>query len=189
VALLGRFDNVIVVIISMFALTIATLSTNIAANVVAPANSIANIKPSKISYKLGGYITGVIGILMFPWKLIADPTGYIFTWLIGYSALLGALAGVMICDYFLIRKTSIDLPALFKTGSIYKGWNVNAWIAFVVSLLPVIPGFLVTVGALDSESVGSFWKELYSYTWFVTFGIAFWLYYVLMKMVGRKSGV
>ncbi|MDX1478252.1 MAG: NCS1 family nucleobase:cation symporter-1, partial [Saprospiraceae bacterium] len=109
VELLGRFDSAGVVIISMFALTIATLSTNIAANVVAPANSIANINPSKISFKMGGYITGIIGILIFPWKLLADPTGYIFKWLIAYSALLGALAGIMICDYYILRKTKFDL--------------------------------------------------------------------------------
>jgi NCS1 family nucleobase:cation symporter-1 len=181
VALLGKFDNAFVVIISMLALTIATLSTNIAANVVAPANSIANINPRKISYKLGGYITGVIGILIFPWKLISDPSGYIFKWLIAYSAPLGALAGVMICDYFLIRKTQIDLPALFKVNSLYRGWNGPAWIAFTISLLPVIPGFLVTVGALDPGSVGKFWQELYSYAWFVTFFIAFTLYYFIKK--------
>ncbi|HLF65681.1 MAG TPA: NCS1 family nucleobase:cation symporter-1 [Saprospiraceae bacterium] len=181
VALLAKFDSALVVIISMFALAIATLSTNIAANVVAPANSIANINPKKISYKLGGYITGVIGILIFPWKLIADPTGYIFTWLIAYSALLGALAGVMICDYYLLHKTEISLPALFKVNSIYKGWNVNAWIAFTISLLPVIPGFLVMVGAIDAEHVGAFWRELYSYAWFVTFFLAFVLYYLLAK--------
>jgi nucleobase:cation symporter-1, NCS1 family len=178
VALLARFDSAVVVIISMFALAVATLSTNIAANVVAPANSIANIAPSRISYKMGGYITGVVGILMFPWKLIADPSGYIFKWLIAYSALLGALAGVMICDYYLLRRRRIDITALFDPTSVYRGWNLRAWIAFVLSILPVIPGFLVTVGVLDAASVGTFWVELYSYTWFVTFGIAFVLYYV-----------
>jgi NCS1 family nucleobase:cation symporter-1 len=181
VALLAKFESPVVVVISMIALTVATLSTNIAANVVAPANSIANIKPSKISFRMGGYITGVIGILMFPWKLIADPTGYIFSWLIAYSALLGALAGVMICDYFLIRKTMVSLPDLFKARSQYKGWNAPAWVAFATSLLPVIPGFLVIVGALQADQVGAFWQELYSYAWFVTFFLSFGLYYVLMK--------
>ena len=108
VALLGKFDSPVVVIISMLGLTIATLSTNIAANVVAPANSIANISPKKISFRTGGYITGIIGILIFPWKLLADPHGYIFVWLIAYSALLGALAGIMICDYYIIRKTTLS---------------------------------------------------------------------------------
>ncbi|MDX1479925.1 MAG: cytosine permease, partial [Saprospiraceae bacterium] len=182
VELLGRFDSAGVVIISMFALTVATLSTNIAANVVAPANSIANINPSKISFKMGGYITGIIGILIFPWKLLADPTGYIFKWLIAYSALLGALAGIMICDYYVLRKTKFDLAALYKPSSIFKGWNRNAWIAFTLSILPVIPGFLVAVEALSASAVGAFWVDLYSYAWFVTFFLAFGVYWILSRI-------
>jgi nucleobase:cation symporter-1, NCS1 family len=179
VALLGKFDNPLVVVISMLGLTIATLSTNIAANVVAPANSIANIAPKKISFRLGGYITGIIGILIFPWKLLADPHGYIFVWLIAYSALLGALAGVMICDYYIIRKTELDLAQLFKKNGIYKGWNRPAWIAFTLSILPVLPGFLGTVKAV--ENVGAFWMDLYSYAWFVTFFVSFGLYWALKR--------
>lgn len=182
VALLGRFESPLVVAISMIGLTIATLSTNIAANVVAPANSIANIMPSKISFRMGGYITGIIGILIFPWKLLADPEGYIFVWLIAYSALLGALAGVMISDYYLIRKTQLDLGQLFKVDGIYKGWNYWAWIAFVVSILPVLPGFLATVKVVSAESIGSFWIDLYSYAWFVTFFISFGLYWLLIQL-------
>ncbi|MEP1093783.1 MAG: NCS1 family nucleobase:cation symporter-1 [Cyclobacteriaceae bacterium] len=181
VVLLGKFDSAFVVILSMLGLTIATLSTNIAANVVAPANGIANISPGKISFKMGGYITGIIGILIFPWKLLADPSGYIFTWLIAYSALLGAIAGVMISDYYLVRKTELDLAALFKPEGPYKGWNTPAWIAFVASILPVVPGFLVVVKLVDAESVGAFFIELYSYAWFVTFGISLVSYYLLSK--------
>jgi len=186
VMLLGKFDSAFVVILSMLGLTIATLSTNIAANVVAPANGIANIAPKKISFKMGGYITGVIGVLIFPWKLMADPSGYIFTWLIAYSALLGAIAGVMISDYYIIRKTNLDLAALFKPDGPYKGWNVPAWIAFVASILPVVPGFLVTVGLVAPETVGSFFVDLYSYAWFVTFGLSFFIY-LLIKKAGRES--
>ena len=182
VALLGKFSSPLVVIISMVGLTIATLSTNIAANVVAPANSIANILPSKISFRMGGYITGIIGILIFPWKLLADPHGYIFVWLIAYSALLGALAGIMICDYYIIRKTELELVELFKVDSIYKKWNKNAWIAFVISIIPVIPGFLGTVQVMGVESIGKFWMDLYSYAWFVTFFISFGLYWGLVKI-------
>jgi NCS1 family nucleobase:cation symporter-1 len=181
VLLLGKFDSVFVVVLSMLGLTVATLSTNIAANVVAPANGFANIAPKKISFRTGGYITGVIGILIFPWKLMADPSGYIFTWLIAYSALLGAIAGVMICDYFIIRKTTFELADLFKPDGPYKGWNQPAWIAFVLSILPVIPGFLVTVGLMNSDTVGPFLVNLYSYAWFVTFALSFGLYYVLKQ--------
>jgi nucleobase:cation symporter-1, NCS1 family len=181
VALLARFESPLIVALSMFGLTIATLSTNIAANVVAPANSFANMAPSKISFKMGGYITGIIGILIFPWKLIADPEGYIFRWLIAYSALLGALAGIMICDYYLVRKTQIHLVQLFKTNSIYGNWNSRAWIAFIVSLLPVIPGFLVAVGVSDADDFPASLVNLYSYAWFVTFIVSFVIYWMIMK--------
>jgi NCS1 family nucleobase:cation symporter-1 len=184
VSLLGKFDNPAVVIVSMFGLTIATLSTNIAANVVAPANGFANIAPKKISFKLGGYITGIIGILIFPWKLISDPEGYIFRWLIAYSALLGALAGIMICDYYIVRKTKINIAELFDPNGEHKGWNAAAWIAFVVSILPVIPGFLVAVGINKPEDFSSFLINLYSYAWFVTFFLSFIIYWVIKKLRG-----
>lgn len=181
VSLLGKFDSPVVVIISMLGLTIATLSTNIAANVVAPANGFANIAPKKISFKMGGYITGVIGILIFPWKLIADPDGYIFRWLIAYSALLGALAGIMICDYYLVRKRIINVAELFNPYGKHKGWNGPAWIAFVISLLPVIPGFLVAVGIKKETEFSSFLVSLYSYAWFITFILSFLVYLFLAK--------
>lgn len=181
VVLLGKFNSAWVVGASMLGLTIATLTTNIAANVVAPANSFANIMPAKISYKMGGYITGIIGIIIFPWKLMADPQGYIFRWLIAYSALLGALAGIMISDYYVIRKTKFHLAALFKNDSACKGWNKNAWIAFVISILPTLPGFLAAVNLVPAESVPAFFVNLYSYAWFVTFGISFLLYLALNK--------
>ncbi len=179
VTLLGKFDSPVVVVISMLGLTIATLSTNIAANVVAPANGFANIAPKKISFKMGGYITGIIGILIFPWKLIADPDGYIFRWLIAYSALLGALAGIMICDYYLVRKRTINVAELFNPQGKHKGWNGPAWMAFIISLLPVIPGFLVAVGIKKETDFSSFLVSLYSYAWFVTFILSFVFYYLL----------
>lgn len=186
VELLGRFESPVVVIISMIGLVIATLSTNIAANVVAPANSFSNILPKKISFKMGGYITGIIGILIFPWKLMADPEGYIFTWLIAYSALLGALAGIMICDYYLIRKTKLNLAELFNKDGIYKGWNWNAWIAFGLSIIPVLPGFLSVVKLIGEGSIASFWVDLYSYAWFVTFILSMIFYFILEKINPKK---
>jgi nucleobase:cation symporter-1, NCS1 family len=187
VALLGKFESPVVVAIAMLGLTIATLSTNIAANVVAPANSFANVMPSKISFKMGGYITGFIGIIIFPWKLIADPEGYIFRWLIAYSALLGSLAGIMICDYYLIRQTKINLTELFNTKGMYKGWNPPAWIAFVVSIVPVIPGFMVAVGISAADQFPEALVSLYSYAWFVTFVLSFLIYWMMMKKINQKS--
>jgi nucleobase:cation symporter-1, NCS1 family len=183
VVLMGKFESPVVVIISMLGLTIATLSTNIAANVVAPANGFSNIAPKRISFKMGGYITGIIGILIFPWKLIADPQGYIFRWLIAYSALLGAMAGIMICDYYLIRKTKISVVELFNPDGPYKGWNTPAWIAFVVSILPVIPGFLIAVGVSNPDAFPAFFNNLYSYAWFVTFILSFIIYWLI---AGKK---
>ena len=113
---------------------------------------------------------------------MADPSGFIFTWLIAYSALLGAKAGVMICDYYIIRKTKFDIADLYKPDGPHKGWNSPAWIAFAASLLPVIPGFLAVVGAIPAESVGNFLVELYSYAWFVTFGLSFFIYYLLKRI-------
>ena len=108
------------------------MATNIAANIVSPANDFAHLAPSKISFKTGGYITGVIGICIFPWKLIADPTGFIFTWLIGYSSLLGPVGGIMIADYYFIRKQELVLSDLYNPTGIYsfnKGINRGAIIA------------------------------------------------------------
>lgn len=184
VMLLGRFDHPVIVIISMLGLSMATLSTNLAANVVASANDIANISPKRISFRTGGYITGIIGILIFPWKLVADPHGFIFIWLIGYSALLGALGGIMICDYYVIRKTKLSVAAMFDPNGVYKGWNLPAWISLLVGLVPVVPGFLVEVGVVSASSIPTFWSALYSYAWFLTFFLAFGSYWCMAKLRG-----
>ncbi|MBU2568307.1 MAG: NCS1 family nucleobase:cation symporter-1 [Elusimicrobia bacterium] len=181
VVLLSKFENPAVNVISQIALLLATLTTNLAANVVAPANSFSNISPGKISFRTGGLITGIIGIIIMPWKLVADPMGYIFTWLIGYSALLGPIGGVLICDYFVIRKKELNLPDLYleKGGYSYSnGYNIKALAALVLGILPNIPGFLGTIGVVR---VGLFWMNLYNYAWFVGFFIAFAVYLLLIK--------
>ncbi|HEU4405750.1 MAG TPA: NCS1 family nucleobase:cation symporter-1 [Polyangiaceae bacterium] len=119
VELVGRFENRLVVAVSMFTVVVATLGVNIAANVVSPANDFANIKPGKISFKTGGLITGVLGILMLPWKLIADPNGYIFKWLLGYSGGLGSIAGVLVADYWLVRRAELRLADLYRRDGLY----------------------------------------------------------------------
>ena len=186
VQLLGRFQSTPVVIISMLALAVATLTTNLAANVVAPANAFTNIAPKRISFRAGGIITGLIGIMMMPWKLLADPSGYIFTWLIGYSALLGPIAGVLICDYYVHRKMELDLPDLYRVGrySFTGGFNWRAIVALLLGILPNIPGFLGTIQVVD---VGQFWLTLYTYSWFVGFVISFCTYLAAARIVPERG--
>ena len=175
VALLGRFSDALVVGFALFALTIATLSTNIAANVVSPANDFSNLWPRVISFKRGGIITGVVGILIFPWRLYSDLSNYIFTWLIGYSALLGSVAGVMLIDYYVIRKRRLEVDDLYREDGIYSyggsGFNWRALVAVVVGILPNVPGFLAQASG-GSIAVPAFFTELYTYAWFVSLLLA-----------------
>ncbi len=181
VALLGRMGGG-AVILALVALAVATLTTNLAANVVAPANGFSNLSPSRISFKMGGYITAGIGIAMFPWKLLASTQGYIFTWLIGYSALLGPIAGILIADYFWLRRTELDVADLFRANGRYSyrnGWNPIAIVALVIGVLPNLPGFLHAAGFVDS--VPAAFDTIYTYAWFVGFGLSGGLYGLLMR--------
>jgi len=189
VDVLTRFRNPAVLVLAMIALCIATLATNIAANVVSPANDFANFAPRHISFRVGGFLTGIIGILIMPWKLVADPTGYIFTWLIGYGALLGPIGGIMIADYFVWRKTVLSLPALYSGSGEYRyvgGFSAVALIAFLAGALPSLPGFLATVQIIDASRVSGFFLGLYHYAWFVGFGAAFAIYLLLRKSFPRS---
>ncbi len=176
VKLVGQFSQPVVVAISMFTIVIATLSVNIAANVVSPANDFANAFPKWISFRTGGLITGIIGILMQPWKLLADPSGYIFSWLLGYSGGLGAIAGVMIADYWLVRNKNLNLADLYRTKGIYGGWN---WRAVVATLLGC---FFAWIGLIYEPL-----KGLYDYAWFVGFGVAALVHFGLMKAFPAKN--
>jgi len=180
----GKFESKLLVSIAMTAVTISTLATNIAANIVSPANDFANLSPSKINFKTGGYITGIIGILIFPWKLVADPNGYIFTWLIGYSSLLGPIGGIMIVDYFFIRKKELDVNDLYQQNGQYaytNGFNRSAMLALIIAILPNIPGFLVTIKVIEQSVFGAWVSNLYNYAWFVGFFVSGLVYYLLMK--------
>ena len=184
VVLAGRFDSKLLVSIAMIAVAISTLATNIAANIVSPANDFANLSPSKIDFRKGGYITGVIGILIFPWKLIADPTGYIFTWLVGYSSLLGPVGGIMIVDYYFIRKQTLVVDDLYNSKGIYSfsnGFNSKAILALLLGIIPNVPGFLLTIKVVDTTAFPVWISSLYSYAWFVGFGISGFIYWVTMK--------
>ncbi len=190
VQLLTKFSSPITLIFAMFALCLATLATNIAANVVGPANDFAHLWPKRISFRLGGLITGVLGIVIQPWRLLANASVYIDKWLIGYSLLLGACGGVLIADYYFVRRTRLDLAALYQSDGPYwyrGGWNPWALVALAAGIAPCLPGFAITAGLVDASAFGTaaFWTQLYGYAWFVSFAVSFVAYVVLMKAFGR----
>ena len=191
VDLMARFDSVLIILFATAVIFAAQLTTNMAANVVSPSNDFSNLNPRLISYVTGGLITAVIGILMMPWKLMESMGAYIFTWLIGYSGLMGAIAGILICDYWVIRTQHLDLEGLFDPRGPYSyggGYNWRAIVALVAAIIPVVPGFLraaTTPGGQVSDP--NFFDHLYTYAWFVTFALGFGIYYVLTKASKGES--
>jgi NCS1 family nucleobase:cation symporter-1 len=187
VVLIARIGSVPVIIFGALVVLLAQLTTNMAANVVSPANDFSSLAPRRISYVKGGLITAGIGIVMMPWKLYADAAAYIFTWLIGYSSLMGAIGGILIADYWIVRRRNLSLADLFKLDGCYAynhGVNRRAIAVLIVAILPVVPGFIraaLTPGGVVAEP--NLWDHLYTYAWFVTFSLSFVLY--LMKPSGR----
>lgn len=182
--LAGKFESKLLVSVAMIAVTISTLATNIAANIVSPANDFANLSPSKIDFKKGGYITGILGILIFPWKLIADPNGYIFTWLIAYSSLLGPIGGILIADYYFIRKQILNVRELYSLDGEYSftcGFNRIAVTALIIGILPNVPGFLTVTGIIEKDAVWPWLSGIYNYAWFVGFIVSGFSYTVMMR--------
>jgi NCS1 family nucleobase:cation symporter-1 len=173
----GMFGNRFIVGVVMFTAVVATLAVNIAANTVSPANDFANAFPNKIDFKRGGLITGVIGIAMMPWELLKDPGRYIGVWLVGYSGSLGAVAGVLIVDYWILRKCTLDLASLYVADGAYRyrqGYNLKAIGA--------------TLAGMVVAFAGMFWepmRPIYDWSWFVGFGLSGGLYWVLMR--GRMA--
>jgi NCS1 family nucleobase:cation symporter-1 len=164
VVLLGRFHEPLIASIALVALLIATLNTNVAANVVSPSNDFSNLSPQRISFRTGGLITGVVGVLMMPWKLLGDFSNYIFGWLIGYSALLGPIAGIMIADYFIVRKAELKLTDLYIRDGEYEysdGVNYRAMAALGAGVAVALMGLVIPAV-----------RFLYDYAWFVGFIVA-----------------
>jgi NCS1 family nucleobase:cation symporter-1 len=157
----------------MFTAVVATLAVNIAANVVSPANDFANAFPRAIGFKTGGLITGIVGILIQPWRLLADPSGYIFTWLLGYSGGLGSIAGVLIADYWIVRKRRLQLEDLYLPHGVYRftgGWH--------------LPGVVATLAGCAGAWIGLVvpaLRPVYDYAWFVGFGVAALVYLLLAR--------
>jgi NCS1 family nucleobase:cation symporter-1 len=175
VQLLSKFENPIVILLALISLVVATLTTNIAANVVSPANDFANLLPKRISFRTGGLITAVLGIVMMPWKLLADYGTYIFVWLVGYSGFLGPIAGVLIADYFLARRQTLSVSDLYVRGGAYeyvKGFNPKALIALGAGIAVALVGLVIAEV-----------RFLYDYAWFVGFAVAFVTYALGMHKV------
>jgi NCS1 family nucleobase:cation symporter-1 len=171
------------VLIGLLIISIDTVSCNIAANLVGPAYDFAALAPRHISYRRGAWITAGIGALILPWKLIESSGGYIFTWLIGYSALLGPIAGIMIADYWLIRRTRLQVGELYRDDGAYAyldGWNRAAMLALAVGVVPNIPGFLAAAFPAHYGTISPALTALYPYAWFVGGLLAACSYLVLM---------
>jgi NCS1 family nucleobase:cation symporter-1 len=193
VQLTGRIDNALVVILMLFTLSVATLSTNVAANVVSPSYDFSNAWPRRISFRTGGLITGVVGILIQPWNLIATPELYIFTWLGFYGGITGSIAGVIIADYWFIRRTSLHLADLYKPSGIYRymnGWNWRAVVALVVGAVLALGGANSApgTGPFPADGFIALLKPLYDYSWVVGLISGFVIYWVLAKFVPAKEG-
>ena len=179
VALLGRFHEPVVASIALVALLVATLNTNVAANVVSPSNDFSNLNPRLISFRTGGFITGVVGVLMMPWKLLGDYSAYIFGWLVGYSGLLGPIAGVMIADYFVVRRCGLDVEELYQRGGAYEyssGVNFRALAALGCGIVVALLGLVLPA-----------MRWLYDYAWFVGFLVAAVVYVALMQSAPSRS--
>jgi len=171
VVVLSHLGNPVAVVVAMIALLLATLNVNVAANVVSPANDFSNLSPSRISFKVGGIITCFVGLLMQPWKLLANYGNYVFGWLVGYSTFLGPIAGVLIADYFVLRRTVFVAGDLYRRGGDYEYWhglNARAVLALVAGIAVALIGLFVAP-----------LRPLYNYGWFVGFGVSFVVYLAL----------
>src|SRR6516162_6133168 len=172
VELVGKFTQPAIVAISMFTVVVATLSVNIAANVVSSANAF----PRFITFRRGGLLTGVLGIALQPWKLLADPSGYIYDWLLGYSGGLGSIAGVLIADYWILRQSDLVVDDLYREDGIYERWRWSGIAATLLGCAAAWIGLIVPV-----------LRPLYDYAWFVGFGVSFGTYLMFSKPARQRA--
>lgn len=180
IELLARIGGPPMIVLSMLGLAVATLTTNLAANVVAPANGFSNLSPRRISFRTGAMITAVIGVVIMPWRLYEDASAYIFTWLIGYGALLGPVAGIMIADYFLVRGGRLRIEDLYRRNGVYEyrgGVNPVAMTALALGVAPSLPGFVAAVRGVPAAGL---FGTVYQWAWFVGFGVAALVHAVAM---------
>lgn len=185
VDIIAEIDNNWLTAFGSVFIILATLSTNVAANLVSAANDVSNIWPRRITFRIGGVISGLISVLFLPWRLLSSPNSFIFQWLIASASLMGGIGAVMIADYFVLRKGHLQIDDLYDSHGLYRfarGWNWRALLSVVVSVLPTVPGFLVVTGVAAEDSMPFWLAKLYDYTWFISFAIAFGLYLTLSKL-------
>ena len=179
--------RIIVAITSLIGILIATVSVNIAANVVSPANDFAHLAPRYISFKTGGLISCILAVVIMPWKLISSSEKYVLTWLIGYSALLGPIAGILIGDYYILRKRQLDIVDLYYDAHPVCSHRTINWIsiaALLIGIAPNLPGFIQSL-QLDNYREKNFFDHIYIYAWFVGLFLAGLVYVVAMFLYKR----
>jgi NCS1 family nucleobase:cation symporter-1 len=178
--------------LGLVVILLANLTTNVAANLVSPSYDFSQIAPQKISFRMGGLIAALIGLLFMPWKLLATSGGYLFTWLGGYGTLLGAIAGILLVDYYLVRKTRLNMKDLYVRGGEYeysKGWNGKAVLAFALGVLPCLPGYLAVSGLIDKASVAPILLSLFDFGWFFSLAVAGAIYGLTASPVAAPAAL
>ncbi|XP_031120056.1 purine-uracil permease NCS1-like [Ipomoea triloba] len=189
IQLLGQIGGFWTMIIAILGISLAIITTNIAANVVAPANALVNLSPSRFTFRRGAVLTALLGIVFQPWRLLKSSESFVYTWLVGYSALLGPIGGIVLTDYYLIKGMDLKIKELYTLnpkGEYYysNGYNFAAFLALVIGILPVIPGFLQNVGVL--RSIPRVFTEIYNNAWFFSFFSAGAIYWILSLLSGRN---
>ncbi|XP_031395220.1 purine-uracil permease NCS1 [Punica granatum] len=192
IQLLERIGGPVTMILAILGISLATVTTNIAANVVAPANALVNLSPSTFTFRRGALLTALLGIAFQPWRLLKSSESFVYTWLVGYSALLGPIGGIILADYYLIRGTRLsvrDLYSLSPSGEYHytRGYNLAALVALGIGILPVIPGFLHKVGALGN--IPNSFVTIYNNAWFFSFFLAGFVYWVMSNLAGKSRKV
>jgi NCS1 family nucleobase:cation symporter-1 len=196
-ALASKMDNPILLVLLLLALALATLTTNVAANVVSPSYDFSNAWPKRISFKMGGVITGILGVLFMPWNFLADSSSYIFTWLGTYGGATGPIAGVLIADYWWVRRRQLKLADLYRSSGKYRyasGWNPIAVVSLLVGVFVAIGGAYSKLapdgsptGPFPPEGIIPFLKGFYDFSWLIGLVVAFVLYGVLTMVAGNKE--
>ncbi|XP_072956077.1 purine-uracil permease NCS1 [Typha angustifolia] len=192
IQLLGKIGGLSTTLVAIFGISLATITTNIAANVVAPANALVNLNPRRFNFATGALVTALLGIAFQPWRLLSSSESFVYTWLLGYSALMGPIGGVLLTDYYLVKKMELDVSALYlddPTSPYYyqKGFNIKALVALLAGVLPIIPGFLQKVGV--SSNTLEVFVVAYNNAWFVSFFISSAVYWLLCQYRGSGKNL